>query len=237
MGDEAMVALANVQFSYGQGDGAFSLAIPDLVIRKGERVACIGPSGSGKSTLVGLISGILTPASGTVTLGNFDITAASDEQRRRARATRIGMVFQEFELLEYLSAMDNILLAYRISAELTLTPEIRNRAITLAESTGVGHVLRRRPSRLSQGERQRIAMCRALLTEPELVMCDEPTGNLDPSSAKRTLDLLFEQVEAHDTTLLMVTHDHDTLARFDRVIDMQAFAEPTRGSVAPEVGV
>lgn len=222
MTDEPMVLLESVRFAY-PGPTGFSLFVPRLSIGRGERVACIGPSGTGKTTLINLIAGILPPHEGRVEVDGREISSLDESQRRLMRIERIGMVFQEFELLEYLSAEDNVLLPFHVSGRLRLTSSVRARAKALGTATGIRHVLRRRPGRLSQGERQRVAICRALVTQPSLILCDEPTGNLDPVTANSTLDLLFGQVAEHDATLLMVTHNHSILARFDRVIDVSEF--------------
>ncbi|MCB9845192.1 MAG: ATP-binding cassette domain-containing protein [Phycisphaeraceae bacterium] len=224
-----LVSLSDVRFSY-PGPGAFSLRIDSLSIARAEHVACVGPSGSGKTTLIHLIAGILVPESGEVRLGRHRISHLGNGHRRALRAREIGMVFQEFELLEYLSSLDNILLPFFVSGGLRATAEIRRRARDLADRLGVAHTLPRRPRRLSQGERQRIAIARALLGSPSLLMCDEPTGNLDPHTADTTLDLLFDQARAHDAAVLMVTHNHAILDRFDRVVDVTSLArlEPVR---------
>ncbi len=221
-----MIHLADVRFGYGAG--AFALAIDELAIERGQRVACIGPSGAGKTTLVHLIAGILAPERGTIDVAGARVSGLSEAARRALRLTRIGMVFQELELLEYLSALDNILLPHHLARELHVDDAARARATELATATGIAELLPRRPRSLSQGERQRVAIARALVTAPSLVLCDEPTGNLDPDTAGQILDLLFAQAERADATLLMVTHDHSTLDRFDRVVDM---AELTAGVV------
>ncbi len=214
-----MFALAGVRYAYP--GGGFGLAVEELAVARGERVACVGPSGCGKTTLVDLIAGIKLPNAGTVHLAGDELSALPDDARRARRITTIGMVFQEFELLDYLSALDNVLLPYHVSRELDLTAAVRERARTLARETGIEHVLTRRPRRLSQGERQRVAVCRALVTEPSLLLCDEATGNLDPATAKTTLDLLFEQAGKRGTAVFLVTHDHGILDRFDRVVDVR----------------
>lgn len=214
----AAVRLENVRFTYGQG--AFSLGVDELVLEAGVHAACIGPSGSGKTTLINLIAGILQPDRGRVMLGDTEVTSLDDAGRRALRIERIGMVFQRFELLDYLSSEENILLPYHISAHLTLDREAKSRARELAAAMGIEHTLARRPRRLSQGERQRVAICRALVNRPELVIADEPTGNLDAASANATLDLLFEEVTSRGATLMVVTHDAGLLPRFDRVIDV-----------------
>jgi len=219
-----MIGVHDLRFAYG--DGGFQLSVRELAIRAGERVACIGPSGTGKTTLVNLIAGILVPDAGRVMVEGRDVGALSDGERRRFRIGSVGLVFQQFELLEYLSAYENILLPYQVTSHLTLDDEARERARRLAEKMGIAHGLARRPRGLSQGERQRVAICRALVTEPALIMCDEPTGNLDPRTAGSTLDLLFERVAERGATLLMVTHNHGILDRFDRVVDINDMGAP-----------
>ncbi|MAB90300.1 MAG: ABC transporter ATP-binding protein [Planctomycetes bacterium] len=213
-----MIAMEELRFAYG--DGGFELRVDDLAIDAGEHVACIGPSGTGKTTLVNLVAGILVADRGRVLVDGQDLALLADGERRRFRISNVGLVFQEFELLEYLSALENILLPYHVTGHLVADPPTVDRARGLADSMGLGPVLARRPRRLSQGERQRVAICRALITEPKLLMCDEPTGNLDPRTAGVTLDLLFERVKERDATLLMVTHNHGILDRFGRVLDV-----------------
>lgn len=215
----SMIRVEGLRFAYGTD--AFGIEIPSLDIARGEHVACIGPSGSGKTTLVNLISGILTPDAGSVAVGGEMVSSLPDAARRALRIAKIGMVFQEFELLDYLTALENVTLPYHVTPHLELGDTVRDRARQLARTMGIEGVLARRPRHLSQGERQRVAICRALVTSPGLIMCDEPTGNLDPDTATRTLDLLFAQVRDHGATLMMVTHNHGILDRFDRVIDMR----------------
>ncbi|MEO0913524.1 MAG: ATP-binding cassette domain-containing protein, partial [Pseudomonadota bacterium] len=188
----------------------------------GSRTAIVGPSGTGKTTLLNLLSGILVPERGTVSVEGEVISGLGDAARRAFRIRRIGFVFQSFALLDYLTAYENILYPYRITAHLTLDAAARARARDLAERVGLADKLSRKPGALSQGERQRVAICRALVTAPALVLADEATGNLDPENKARILDLLFEQVAAERATLVAVTHDHDLLARFDHVIDFAA---------------
>ena len=189
----------------------------------GEKVAVIGPSGSGKTTLLNLIAGILVPQQGSVNVGDARVNALPDDGRRDFRITTIGFVFQDFELLDYLNVLDNILHPYRITRALKLHSGVRDRAMNLAAQMGIGDKLKRRADDLSQGEKQRAAICRALLPNPGLILADEATGNLDPENKTGILDLLFDSVSAHDATLLAVTHDHELLPRFDRVIDFQSF--------------
>jgi len=216
-----MIHISQLKFHYPSGD--FQLAISDFSIVKGERVAVIGPSGSGKTTLLNLIAGIITPVQGTVNVDTIEVSGLNDTRRRDFRITSIGFVFQEFELLDYLNVMDNILHPFRITGALALNREVRARSEKLAEEMGIRDKLKRFANDLSHGEKQRAAICRALLPHPRLILADEATGNLDPVNKTRILDLLFRSVEEHDATLLAVTHDHELLKRFDRVVDFQNF--------------
>ena len=216
-----MISISDLRFRYSQG--GFALHVPELEVETGERVAVIGPSGSGKTTLLNLIAGIRSPQSGRVITNQVEVSDLADGARRDFRIRNIGLVFQEFELLEYLNVLDNILLAYRINASLDLNNEVRRRAIGLAEMMGIGDKVSRNVRKLSQGEKQRVAVCRALLAEPPLLLADEPTGNLDPTNKDRVLDILIEYAESKGSTLVTVTHDHDLLSRFQRVIDFKQF--------------
>ena len=216
-----MININNLDFRYSLGD--FRLNVPEFSVKKSEKVAVIGPSGSGKTTLLNLAAGILTPLKGNVTVNNVRVSDLNDDRRRDFRILNIGFVFQDFELLEYLNVLDNILHPYRITGALKLSKEVRDRAVKLANDMGIGHYLKRHPNDLSQGEKQRAAICRALLPRPKLILADEATGNLDPDNKILILDLLFQSVKKHGATLLAVTHDHELLKRFDRVIDFQNF--------------
>jgi putative ABC transport system ATP-binding protein len=221
-----VIEIRDLHFAYP--DGAFRLGIPSFQLQEGEKLAVIGPSGSGKTTLLDLVSGILAPRSGEVRVAGTDIGALSDSDRRDFRIRAIGFVFQDFELLDYLNVLDNILHPYRITGALPLDRTARERARRLAEGLGVGDKLERHPDHLSQGEKQRVAICRALLPGPRLILADEATGNLDPRNKGRILDLLFDSVDAHGATLLAVTHDHELLPRFDRVVDFADFQADSR---------
>lgn len=216
-----MISISNLYFQYSEGD--FRLIIPDLTVKKSEKVAVIGPSGSGKSTLLNLLVGILVPMQGTVNVGNEKINELSDAERRDFRIRNIGFVFQDFELLDYLNVMDNILHPFRITDALQLDTNVQKQAEKIAGDMGIGDKIKRYPNDLSQGEKQRVAICRALLPGPKLILADEATGNLDPENKTLILDLLFKSVKEHNATLLAVTHDHELIIRFDRVINFKDF--------------
>ena len=216
-----MIKIQDLNFNYPGGD--FKLDIREFLVVKGERVAVIGPSGSGKTTLLNLIAGIITPQKGTVGVGITQVSSLSDGERRDFRISNIGFVFQEFELLDYLNVFDNVLHPYRITSALKLDKAVRIRAETLTQEMGIGDKLKRNPNDLSHGEKQRVAICRALLPNPKLILADEATGNLDPDNKTLILELLFSAVNNHDATLLAVTHDYELLKHFDRVVDFQEF--------------
>ena len=216
-----MIHIKDLEFNYPSGE--FRLNISDFQVSGGEKIAVIGPSGSGKTTLLNLIAGIITPLKGTVSVGDAQVSELGDRDRRDFRISSIGFVFQDFELLDYLNVLDNVLHPYRITGALKLDKAVRNRAEALTQEMGIGDKLKRKPNDLSHGEKQRVAICRALLTQPKLILADEATGNLDPDNKGLILDLLFQTVQDHDATLLAVTHDHELLKRFDRVVDFQEF--------------
>lgn len=216
-----MIRIEGLSFSYREAD--FRLTIPEFTIDSSEKVAIIGPSGSGKTTLLHLIAGILTPEAGAIMVNDVEVHHLSDTRRRDFRIMTIGFVFQDFELLDYLSVIDNVMHPYRITRALTLNRTVRSRAALLVKEIGLGDKLKRRINNLSQGEKQRVAICRALLPGPKLILADEATGNLDPNNKRRILDVLFQRVEEDGVTLLAVTHDHNLLTHFDRVIDFQTF--------------
>jgi len=216
-----MIEIRDVEFRYPVG--AFRLAVPEFRVAAGETVAIVGASGSGKSTLLSLVAGILRPDTGSVRVDGSMVSEMTDGARRRFRLHGTGLVFQEFELLDHLDVRDNVLLPCRLSAELSVTNELEERAESLVSEVGLGDKLRRNVRRLSQGERQRVALARGLLLEPPVLLCDEPTGNLDPATTRDVLALLLERVRARGTTLLVVTHDHDVLPSFGRVLDMKEF--------------
>jgi len=220
-----MIRIENLGFHYRKSD--FRLRIDELSILRGEALAVVGPSGSGKTTLLNLLCGLLLPETGHVVVDGVDVSALHDRARREFRIRNVGLVFQEFELLEYLSVLDNILLPLRIHPGLRPNQAYRDRAAELARRTGMGPKLHVGPRRLSQGERQRVAICRAVLMRPPVILADEPTGDLDPKTKQRVLDLLFACAAETDATMVTVTHDRGILDRFQQVVDCGDFHDGT----------
>ena len=216
-----MITIESLKFSYT--NSSFRLNVPDFTVVKGEKLAVIGPSGSGKTTMLNLIAGIIVPENGNINVAGTAVSQLPDAGRRDFRISNIGFVFQNFQLLDYLSVMDNILHPYRISKALDLNKTVHKRAIELAQQMGIADKLLCHPDQLSQGEQQRAAICRALLPQPKLILADEATGNLDPENKMLILDMLFNRVDKDDSTVLAVTHDHELLSRFDRVVDFHEF--------------
>ena len=218
-----MISISQLTFMYG--DGTFRLRIPQLKLESGKSAVIVGPSGSGKTTLLNLIAGILQGSGGEVIIGDTDVHRLNDNERRLFRLQNVGQVFQDFQLIDYLSVLDNVLLPCRIHPSVTVTKTLRERGRSLLHSVEMSGFERRSVTRLSQGERQRTAICRALLLSPQIVLADEPTGNLDPVNAERIVRLLLSETRRSGATLIMVTHDHSLLPHFDQVIPFEQFLE------------
>ncbi|MEE4273657.1 MAG: ABC transporter ATP-binding protein [Thermoanaerobaculales bacterium] len=219
-----MIRVRNLEFAYAAG--GFTLAVPSISVSSAESVALTGPSGCGKTTLIHLLAGILEAGAGTIEVGGIDMAALAPADRQDLRALRIGLVFQEFELLEYLDVLDNVLLPYRLTPVLELDGEVVDRAHGLIADVGLGDKCCRFPGELSQGERQRIALCRALVTEPAVVLGDEPTGNLDAGNRDHVIDSLLVYGRSKGAAVVVVTHDRELLPRFDRTVEVSTFARP-----------
>ena len=213
-----MIEIQNLEFQYPRSD--FQLAIERLEIKDGERVAIVGPSGSGKTTLLNLVAGIAVPRTGQVSVAEKTVSAMSDTQRRDFRIANIGFVFQRFELIDYLNVRDNVLFPFLINRSLQLNSAAKQRVEMLADRVGITPLLSRHPNKLSQGEKQRVAICRALILSPPLILADEPTGNLDPANKNVILDLMLDDSQR---TFVVVTHDMSVAQRFDRKIDFSDF--------------
>lgn len=186
----------------------------NLQIMSGEAVAIIGASGSGKSTLLGLLAGLDLPTSGKVHLDSVDIFALGEDERAALRGKIMGFVFQSFQLLPALTALENVMLPL----ELARTPDAETPAKRLLERVGLGQRLNHYPKQLSGGEQQRVAIARAFATNPRLLLADEPTGNLDSATGTQIIELMFELNREHGTTLVLVTHDEALSRRCSRQI-------------------
>jgi putative ABC transport system ATP-binding protein len=186
----------------------------DLDIEAGESLAIVGSSGSGKSTLLGLLAGLDLPSSGSVELAGQSLGELNEDQRAQVRAEQVGFVFQSFQLLDSLNALENVMLPLELEGR----RDARARASSLLERVGLGERLQHTPRQLSGGEQQRVAIARAFAAEPAVLFADEPTGNLDTHTGQHISDLLFELNQERGTTLVLVTHDERLAARCERQI-------------------
>ena len=193
----------------------------DLTIEPESFIAIVGPSGSGKTTLLGLLAGLDRPTSGTVHLNGQDLSALTDDQRARFRAQNVGFVFQTFQLIPTLTALENVMVPVELALgrrERLGAGGVEARALALLSSVGLADRAHHYPAQLSGGEQQRVALARAFANQPKVLFADEPTGNLDTETGQRIIDLLVELNEAARTTLILVTHDMELAARAHRVI-------------------
>jgi putative ABC transport system ATP-binding protein len=190
-----------------------------FTVEPGEFVSIVGPSGSGKSTLFYILGGLTRPTSGRVIIDGADFSSLSDAERTRMRQTKIGFVFQKFNLLPTLTAIQNIEIAYEISER--KEPLDRSYLDRLAKLLGIGGRLEHRPSELSGGEQQRVALARALITHPAIVLADEPTGNLDSKNSDAVLEMLSRSNRELKQTVLMITHNPEAAAIADRILHMR----------------
>jgi len=194
-----------------------------IEIKTGRSIAIVGPSGAGKSTLMHILGGLDKPTSGKVLLNDKDIYALSDKDRAHVRNKRIGFVFQSYHLLSEFTAMENVMLPVLMNADaVRCTPNaVRKLAENVLKSVGLEHRIDHLPSRLSGGESQRVAIARALVNEPDILLCDEPTGNLDSKNSQAIYELLFEIKSKRNTTLIIVTHDEKLVSKVDDVIRLK----------------
>jgi putative ABC transport system ATP-binding protein len=214
-----MIQLENVSRYYGDGKSVRALDNLSLKIDRGERVALMGPSGSGKSTLLNLICGLDEPTSGVVNIDGVNIASLDDDARTRLRREKIGMVFQTFNLLATLTALENVSLPLRLQG--LVRREADQPAQAMLERVGLGGRVTHRPDQLSGGERQRIAIARALIFQPPILLADEPTGNLDSKTGQEILGLLDDLHREFNTTILMVTHNEEAAAHCDRILRLR----------------
>lgn len=220
MPDPSGLHVSDLRFAY-PGE-AFRLHVPRLELEAGKTLALAGPSGAGKSTLVRLLTGLLPADAGRVRLGDAQMEAFTHEQRRAFRLKHIGLVFQDFALLDYLSVTENILLPHHFRGDAG-APALA-KAQELARHLQIGQYLDKRVSQLSQGERQRVAVARALVHQPRFIFADEPTASLDPSRGRIVVDLMIEDARVRGACLVMVTHDPNLLPLFDQTVRMEDFS-------------
>lgn len=178
----------------------------------GEAVAIVGPSGSGKSTLLGILAGLDSPSEGGVTIQGQSLSELDEDGRAQLRAQSVGFVFQSFQLLPGLSALENVMLPL----ELTQQQNVKDRAMVALEEVGLAHRASHHPLQLSGGEQQRVAVARAFVSKPSLLFADEPTGNLDSAAGDRIAELMFDMRKQSNAALVLVTHDDDLAASCDR---------------------
>ncbi len=189
-----------------------------LQVRQAESLAIVGASGSGKSTLLGLLAGLDVPTSGSIQLLQHNLEKLSEDQRAQVRARHVGFVFQSFQLLPNLTALENVMLPL----EIINSQQVKERAQAMLQAVGLGERMQHYPRQLSGGEQQRVALARAFVCEPDVLFADEPTGNLDTDTGERIIELLFQLNHTRQTTLILVTHDRQLAARCDRTLIMSA---------------
>jgi putative ABC transport system ATP-binding protein len=225
MQTQADIALENIIVAESLGKSVMTsegmlhiLSSIDLLIKSGESIAIVGESGSGKSTLIGLLAGLDTPSIGTIRLNGHEITAMNEDGRAAIRNGLIGFVFQSFQLLPGLTALENVMLPLELSRDKTAKVS----AAAFLNRVGLSHRLSHTPRQLSGGEQQRVALARAFVTKPVILFADEPTGNLDSKTGATIIDLLFELNLENRTTLILVTHDQALASRCDRTLKLDS---------------
>lgn len=200
-------------------DGSLDiLSSVTLIIKSGESLAIVGASGSGKSTLLSLLAGLDTPTQGSILLKGQNLTAMDEDGRAELRNQSVGFVFQSFQLLPGLTALENVMLPLELRGE----KKAKELAANLLNRVGLSHRLTHTPLKLSGGEQQRVALARAFVTEPAILFADEPTGNLDSKTGEQIIELLFKLNQEKQTTLILVTHDNALATRCQRTIKLEA---------------
>ena len=215
----SILAARNLSKVVNSAEGALTILHDlDLELNKGDSLAIVGASGSGKSTLLGLLAGLDLPSGGAVLLAGNNLSELDEDQRARLRTEHVGFVFQSFQLLDSLNALENVMLPLELEGH----ADARQRARALLERVGLGQRLTHYPRQLSGGEQQRVAIARAFAAEPDVLFADEPTGNLDSHTGERITELLFQLNQERGTTLVLVTHDERLAHRCQRLIRLEA---------------
>ncbi len=218
MSDAVALEVSHLTKTYGEKPNALTvLDDVSFAIAAGTTCAVVGPSGSGKTTLLGLCAGLDRASSGSVSLGGVGLDGLDEDQRALLRSEKVGFVFQNFQLIPTLSALENAM----VPLELRREANARARAVDLLGRVGLGDRLHHYPAQLSGGEQQRVALARAFINRPTILFADEPTGNLDDDTSGQVWDLLFELNEAAGTTLIIVTHDLELARLTQRIIRLQ----------------
>ena len=215
------IDIQRLRFRYG--GGPWVLDIPQLTLERGERAFLFGPSGSGKTTLLGVLAGVLKPDEGDVNVLGRNLASLSGARRDAFRAEHIGYVFQMFNLIPYLSVLDNIALPVRMNAKRRARLDgagVRETAALLADHLQIGDLLKKPVTELSVGQQQRVAACRALIGSPEIIVADEPTSSLDFDRREAFLELLFAECERAGATLVFVSHDRTLEGMFSRTVSL-----------------
>ncbi|PSP93660.1 ABC transporter ATP-binding protein [Halobacteriales archaeon QS_4_62_28] len=215
---DPVVALSNVRKTYDLGGVVEALADVSLTLDRGSYAAVMGPSGSGKSTLLNLVGGLDTPTEGAVTVGGRDLSTATESERATVRGSDVGFVFQTFNLMPRLTAVENVALPLVFDG--WSRTDRRERARELLADVGLTDRTDHRPSELSGGQRQRVAIARALAPTPQIILADEPTGNIDTETGDRIMDLLDDLHEAGNT-ILLVTHERHIAEHADRIVHVR----------------
>jgi len=213
---QGIISVRDLEFTYGEGTVSLKvLDVKSWSVRKGEQIAISGPSGSGKSTLLYVLAGLLLPTRGNVQVCGVNLENLSETERDRFRARYVGFIFQNFNLLQGYTALENVLLGMTFSSAGARREEARE----LLSEMGLEKRLKHYPSQMSLGEQQRVAVARALANHPELILADEPTGSLDPLNTKEVLRLLREACEHHGCTLIVVSHEAEVVETFPVKVD------------------
>jgi putative ABC transport system ATP-binding protein len=216
---EPIIAVERVTKQVADATGTLTILHEvDFRLVARESVAIVGASGSGKSTLLSILAGLDMPSSGTVRLAGIDLFAMDEDARAAVRAERVGFVFQSFQLLANLTALENVMLPLELKGD----PAARSQATEMLQRVGLGERLGHYPRVMSGGEQQRVALARAFVTRPALLLADEPTGSLDFATGAKVMDLMFAMNREAGTTLVLVTHDRGIAARCDRQLRMEA---------------
>lgn len=217
--NEVIIETENLGKTVPVADGDLNiLSSVNLTITEGESIAIVGASGSGKSTLLGLLAGLDSPSKGNVFLNGQALTALDEDGRAEVRNKLVGFVFQSFQLMPRLTALENVMLPLELRGD----KGAEQTAVNLLKRVGLEHRLHHTPMQLSGGEQQRVALARAFVTEPAVLFADEPTGNLDSKTGEQIIELLFELNQEKHTTLVLVTHDKLLAARCQRTLHIEA---------------